>query len=259
MKISNIAATAVLAVLLALPVVSGAELSWEKAQKTGEENLQKLTEQSYHYRVEYDTVIVVPVHSKTVWKNDFYLLYFLNDGYFQVEMEVDKVTGDPTILSMGKMSQPYHAQHTGAFNYRYFDADSILHFASARRRLKQDSVRMVYFGVIPRLGKRGVIWEAFSNEGQTYISLGGPNLTLEQLVRDLNTAQHKGGNYVVDSIRMSEIVIEFDRLKSLTEDEKRELRLYEQAFDAKIQALKDERQEILKKFPNLGRFFPLEE
>ena len=43
---------------------------------------------------------------------------------FQVEMEVDKVTGDPTILARGKMSQPYHPLHTGTFNYRYFNIDS---------------------------------------------------------------------------------------------------------------------------------------
>jgi hypothetical protein len=157
------------------------------------------------------------------------------------------------------MSQPYHALHTGTFNYRYFNVDSVMHFSSLRRRLEQDSARLVFFGVIPKLGKRGVIWEVFSAEGPSYFSLGGPSLILDQIVRDINTVQEKGGNFLADSIRAGEISAEIDRLKNLTDEEKKELRLYQQAYDLRMEALKDERMEIIRRFPNLGRIFPLEE
>ncbi len=246
--------------VLLFAAATGAEagISAKKAKKIGEKNLKKLLEQSYHYRIEYDTVIVLPVHSKTVWKNDFYLLYFLKDDYFQVEMEIDAETEEPAILAMGKMSKPYHEMHTGTFNHRYFCLDSVMHYTTIRQRLQQDSAQFVYFGVIPKLGKRGAIWEVFSSEGTNYISLGGPNLTIEQLVRDLNTMQHKGGNFIADSIRISEIMIEMSRLNQLSDAEKRELKMYPQVYDSLITALKEERKSIIVKFPNLGRHFPLE-
>lgn len=234
-----------------------AEISPDRAVTVGEESLKRSIEQSYHYRVEYDTVVVVPVHSKTVWKNDFYLLYFLKDDYFQVEMEVDRETGKSTILAMGKMSPPYHELHTGTFNHRYFNADSIIHHASVRHRVQQDSARLSYFGVIPKLGKRGVIWETFSTEGITYISIGGANYTLDQLIDDLNTKQQKAGNFIADSLRMIEILAEIDRLKGLSDAERRELKLPVPAFDSAMTALTAEREGLIRKFPVLRRQFPL--
>lgn len=236
-----------------------ADVSPEEARKIGEKNLKILIEQSYHYRVEYDTVIVLPVYSKTIWKDDFYLLYFLKNDYFQVEMEVDKKTGEPSILAMGTMAPPYLALHMGTFNHRYFDADSILYYASLRKHAKPDSVRLVYFGVIPRLGKRGVVWEVYSSKGNTYISLGGPKVTLDQLVLELNTYQRKGGNFAADSIRMVDVMAEIKRLQSITDEELRESKRYPRTRDSLVNSLIDERNVLVRHFPKLGQLFPLEE
>jgi len=257
-KISLTATLLLIFMTIFLPALAE-EITPEKAREIGQENIQKLVTQSYHYRVEYDTVIVLPVHSKTVWKNDFYLLYFLKDDYFQVEMEVDGKTGTPTILAMGKMSPPYQEHHSGTFNHRYFCLDSVMHYASIRRRLQQDSAQLVYFGVIPRLGKRGVAWEMFSSEGSVYISPGGPSLTFDQLVRDMNLGQMRHGNYTDDSLHIDEIMNEMARLNNLTEAEKRELQLFPQVLDSLIDSLKQERQEIIMRFPNLGRYYPIDQ
>lgn len=258
MKIIKSFAAAALVIIFAMSAGVEAEVDLKEAKKIAEKSLKKLIDQSYHYRMEYDTVIVLPVHSKTIWKNDFYLLYFLKDDYFQVEMEIDKETGTPAILSMGKMAPPYHEMHTGTFNHRYFCADSMLQSTTIRNRIEQDSVRLVYFGVIPKLGKRGVVWEVFSSEGASYISLSGPSISFEQMVRDINLTQQKRGNIVADSIRMIDIMAEISRLGTLTDSEKRELQLYPQTLDSLIAALKDERKELIIKFPKLGRHFPLE-
>ena len=251
---------AILLMFAMIPAGSaGAAISASKARDIGKKNLKRLTDQSYHYRVEYDTVIVLPVHSKTIWKNDFYLLYFLKDDYFQVEMEVDAQTGNPAILAMGKMSQPYIETPAGTFNHRYFCIDSILHFGTIRQRLQQDSARLVYFGVIPKLGKRGVIWELFSGEGPVYISMAGPLIKLEQLIRDINISQRTGGNFPADSIRMKEIMAEIDRLNSLSHEERTQLQLKPQSYDSVMAALKEERQKILMKFPVLGKQFPMDD
>lgn len=245
-------------VICLLAAVAMARVSIDQARTIGRENLKSLIEQSYHYRVDYDTIIALPVHSRTIWKNDFYLLYFLKDDYFQVEMEVDAETGRPTILAMGTMSPPYHEQYTGAFNYRYFNVDSIMQYATMRRRLQQDSARLVYFGVMPRLGKRGVIWELFSSEGVNYFSLGGPSLTADQLIKELNLVQRETGNFTVDSIRMEEIMVELGRLEKLTDAEKRELKMYKQAYDSLVTALTDEQNAILRRFPVMRRIFSIE-
>jgi len=245
-------------VLMAFPGTVGAEVSLNEAKKIGEKSLKDLIEQSYHYRVEYDTVVVVPVYSKTVWKNDFYLLYFLKDDYFQVEMEVDKKTGKPAILATGTMAPPYHALPSGTFNYRYFSVDSMLHYATVRQRLAQDSARLDYFGVIPSLGKRGVIWEVYSKEGIVYISLGGPEMEIDHLITDMNLSQRQAGNFAADSIRMSEITLELKRIQSLPDEEKKNLRLYDLRYNRVVDSLKQQRDSLVSKFPVLGRQFPLE-
>jgi hypothetical protein len=247
----------VLAFLLSGVVL--ADVSLQKAKKIGEDNLKSLIDQSYHYRVEYDTILVLPVYSKTIWKDDFYLLYFLKNDYFQAEMEVDKKTGKPSILAMGTMAPPYLALHTGTFNYRYFSADSIMYYASLRNRVKQDSARLVYFGVIPRLGKRGVVWEVFSSRGTDYISPGGPNFKLYQLIADMNLSQRRGGNFAADSIRMIEINAEIKRLQAITDEELHESHRFPKTRDSLITSLMDERQVLITHFPKLGQLFPLEE
>jgi len=256
MKIFTVAG---LVLMLVMAGAVQAKMSEKDALKIGKKSLQQLIDQSYHYRIEYDTVIVLPVHSKTIWKNDFYLLYFLKDNYFQAEMEIDQVTKVPTILAMGQMDQPYYKSPSGIFNYRYFDVDSILYYTSLRRHLQQDSARLVYFGIIPKLGKRGVAWEVFSSEGIVYISPGGPNMTQEQLVRDINTEQEKGGNYTADSIRMIDIMAEIERLNSLPDADKRKLKMYPQTYDSLMTSLENERKQIIMRFPKLGRYFPMTE
>lgn len=252
MKIIRALAAVALAVMLWPGTAVSGDISPEKAMEIGETNLQKLIDQSYHYRVDYDTVICLPVHSRTSLKNDFYLLYFLNENYFQVEMEIDKTTGTPVILAMGKMSPPYHAVHIETFSHRYFNADSILYHAGRRQRMEQDSVRLVYYGVIPRLGKRGVIWESFSSEGVTYFSLDGAQLGADDIVREINTNQHAAGNYAADSIRLEEIDTEMHRLAELTGEQKQELNLTARAYDSLMTALRDEKREITLRFPKLG-------
>lgn len=247
----------VLAFLLSSAALAGVSL--DEAKKIGEDNLKKLIDQSYHYRVEYDTVLVLPVYSKTVWKDDFYLLYFLKDDYFQAEMEVDKKTGKPSILAMGTMAPPYMALHTGTFNYRYFTADSILYYAGLRNGVEVDSARLVYFGVIPRLGKRGVIWEVFSSKGTDYISPGGRKYTFSQLVTDMNLSQRRGGNFAADSIRMVDVMAEIKRLQAITEAELREHNRDAGTRDSLINSLMDERGVLIRHFPKLGQLFPLDE
>lgn len=243
---------------MVLPGISAAaEVSIEQARAIGQENLNRLVAQTYRFPVAYDSVIVLPVHSKSMWKNDFYLLYFLKKGYFQVEMEVDQKTGNPTILAVGEMSQPYHQKIPPTFDYRYFNADSMMNLGRVRQRLAMDSVRLVYFGVIPKLGKRGVIWESFSNEGVKYVSLSGPNLTFEEIVRDMNIKQRNNGNYTADSIRMTEIMADIYRLESLPDSLKRLLKLYPRTYDSLTAALHEERKALILKFTEFGQKFPL--
>jgi hypothetical protein len=140
------------AIMLALAGMAAAAVSLDQAIKIGKDNFKRLVEQSYHYKVEYNQVFGLPVHSKVIWKKDFYLLYFLKDSIFQVEMEVDKESGKASILAVGRMAQPYHELLEGTFCHKYFSVDSILDLSSKRFRLQPDSLRLVYFGVNPRLG-----------------------------------------------------------------------------------------------------------
>ncbi len=242
------------AVVIAALLLDGsicAEVSLDEAIKIGEDNFKTLVDQSYHYKVEYDKVITLPVHSRTILKNDFYLLYFLKGDIFQVEMEVDKETGKPTILSVGKVSPPYHELLEGTFCYKYFDPDSIIDLSDRRFRGPPDSVRLVYFGVVPRLGKRGTLWEIFYPAARQYINLDGPTITLDQLIRDMNTSQYQQGNYAADSIRLVELVAEIERLNTLTETEKDHFLLTSGKIDSLTQAYKNEMEEIYKKFTDL--------
>ena len=78
--------SATVLMLVALGAGASADLSIEKAIQKGNDNIKQMINQSYHYRIEYDTVMAIPVHSRIKWKNDFYLLYFLQDKYFKAEM-----------------------------------------------------------------------------------------------------------------------------------------------------------------------------
>jgi len=245
--------------VLAFSVSAQADVSQKKAIKIGKKNFQKLIDESYHYKVEYNDIIALPVHSKTTWKNDFYLLYFLKDNQFQVEMEVDKKNGEPTILAIGIMSPPYHEPPDGTFSDKYFNADSIMNIGFRRFRLEQDSVRLVYFGVIPRLGKRGVIWELFSQEGIKYISMTGATVKIDQLICDLNTNQRKEGNFAADSIHLEDLVAEVTRLNNLTDAEQNRSNLTPERLDSLTQAHKQEIETIYKKFPKLRGKVKLEE
>ncbi len=240
-------------ICLLLPASIIAGVSQDKAVKIAKKNLNNLTDQTYHYRIDYDSVIAIPVHSKIKWKNDFYLVYFLNNDYFEAEVEVDKETGNAVLLALKKMSQPYYELHTGTFNHRYFTPDSISVVMKKRHSLDVDSLRLVFFGVIPKLGKRGVIWEAHYNGGIRYQSLSGAALTAEQIVRELNSAQREAGNYTADEIRMGEINRELKRLEELTEAEIKDLKLSDEKIAEYKQQLDLEKKDILLRFTDLGK------
>jgi hypothetical protein len=236
---------------LALAVGAQADISLEEAIKMGKENIRKMMDQSYHYRIEYDTIICLPVHSKIIWKDDFYLLYFLKDDYFKAEMEINKKTGSAAVLALGKMSPPYHQLNTGIFNHKYFNVDSVKHHAFRRQQLEQDSARLVYFGVTAKLGKRGVIWENFSADGISYISLGGATLTIRQLIKGMHSSQKSKGNYIADSIKYMELETEINRLKNLTSDQLDELDITETRLDSLINANVDKQNLLRRRFPRL--------
>jgi hypothetical protein len=257
MKKSIYLLLALAAAVLTASLYAATPLKPKQAVEIGKKEIKKQMEQSGRLAMEYDTVIAVPVHSKTVRKNDFYLLYFLKNGYFRAEMAVDRLTGAPTILTLGEISKPYSDAANGIFNYRYFNADSILSMAALRIHLPQDSARLSYFGINQRLGKRGVIWELFSKDGISYLSLDGPTVAPDQLVRDVNLVQLREGNYAADSIRMGEILAEVQRLKLLPEEERGRLKLTPPRFDSLLDACQKEREQLIMKFPDLGKKFPL--
>ena len=238
-----------LCILFAGPV--SAEISTNKAIDIGKDKIKTLTDQTYHYRVEYDTVVAIPVHSKIKWKNDFYLLYFLNNDFFEAEVEIDAETGEAALMALKKMSQPYYELHTGTFNHRYFSPDSIAIYSQKRHSIQIDSVRMVFFGVIPKLGKRGVIWEIFSPDGQRYQSLSGASLTYDQITSELNTNMRRAGNYTADEIRYDEINAELKRLDALSDQEKKDLKLTPDKLEEYIQSLNNEKKDLLTRFTEL--------
>lgn len=257
MKIVKLFTTLALILLVSVSICQAEKISdrnkidAKEAIKIAKASLQKLLDESYHYRVDYDSLIIVPVHSRTIWKNDFYLIYFLKDGYFQAEMEVDRATKKATVLSMGKISQPYRAGGQGTFSLRYFVNDSVKHFAKRRQRVEIDSVRMVYFGVAPKFGKRGVCWETFSTDGPRFISLSGAILDSKQLVLELNGYQFAKGNRYRDSIRVVELLSELDRLEGLPPEERDELKIDQQTYDSLITSCNVELGEIYARFRQL--------
>jgi hypothetical protein len=251
--------TPVLMIALALAAVAVAEVGLKDAVKIGKKNIQQLVEQSHRYQVEYDTIISLPVHSRTIYKGDFYLLYFLRGSRFQAEMEVDKKTGAATLLAVEKMSQPYHERPDNQFHYKYFNVDSVLQQAFLRNRIKCDSARLVYFGVMPILGKRGVIWEVFSPDGVNYLSLGGPVMNQDQIISTMNTHQREPGNYTADSIRLTELVADIKRLDTLTEASLLPLKLTPTQADSLMQWQKDEMEKIYVRFPDLRTRVKLDE
>jgi len=249
-----------LALVLTLAFVSAialADVDQDKAMKIAKDNLKELIDQSYHHRVEYDTVFVLPVHSKTIRKGDFYLVYFLEADMFRAEVEVDKATGKATLLAINKMMPPYHDLPGGRFNHRYFCIDSVLFHGFRRERLEQDSARLVYFGVNPRLGKRGVIWELFSADGPSYLSLGAGSISLKNIIYGLNTAYRGDRNYAADSIQLRELIDEVERLEGLEESEIKELNLNDQSHGDLIKLYRAEIDTIYRNFPDLRKKVPL--
>ncbi|MCP4566588.1 MAG: hypothetical protein GY841_03280 [FCB group bacterium] len=244
--------------LLVLTLGVQADVSLKKAIKIGEKNIKKLTDQSYHYRIEYDTILALPVHSKTIYKNDFYLLYFLKGNQFQAEVEVDKKTGDPTLLALDKMAPPCYQLLHGNFPHLYFNTDSMMVQGQKRFRIEQDSVRLVYFGVIPRLGKRGVIWELSSPQGAKYVSTGGMTIQAKTIYRDMNLSKYMQGNYMADSLRLAELVDEITRLGDLNEEQISAVKLTPESRDEQIKKFKGEMQGIYGRFPNLIKIIKLE-
>jgi hypothetical protein len=58
---------------------------------------------------------------------------------------------------------------------------------------------------------------------------------------------------------MAEIMTEITRLRELSSMEKKRLKLEPQALDSLMTALKEERTQLLIRFPALGKTFPLDE
>lgn len=239
--------------LMALAATGAAEVSLKEAVKIGRKNIDRLAEQSHQYKVEYDTIIALPVHSRTIYRSDFYLLYFLKGPSFKAEVEVEKKSGEATLLAVGKMVQPYHQRPDDQFHYKYFNVDSVLSQGFFRARLKQDSARLVYFGVTPMLGKRGVIWELFSSEGVSYISLAGPAFRRDQILSDLNTQQRAPGNWAADSIRLVELVGDIKRLDSLSEANLPLVKLTRAQADSIKGTEMLEMEQIYARFPDLRK------
>jgi hypothetical protein len=186
----------------------------------GKENINRLVNRSYHYHIEYDTVICLPVYSKFINRNDFYLLYFLKNDGFQAEVEIDKVSGGATLLSYGVMPQPYVPMYDLSFNYSYFDPDSVLTLFRKQRPIQEiDSARLVYFGIIPKLGKRGALWEIFAYNGPYYFSFLGKEEKLDDLIDEVNLKKTEFGNPTADSIRILDLEREVARLGNLTDEE----------------------------------------
>lgn len=246
-------------IALALAAAATAQVTLKDAAKAGKKNIQQLAEAAHRAQVEYDTIITLPVHSRTIYKGDFYLLYFLRGPRFQAEVAVDKKTGAATLMAIEKMSQPYHERPDGQFHYKYFNVDSVKQQSFLRNRIKPDSARLVYFGVTPLLGKRGVIWEVFSPEGVNYLSLSGPIINQDQIISTMNTHQREPGNYSADSIRLTELVADIKRIDTLPEASLLPLKLTPAQADSLMQAQKDEMEKIYTRFPDLRSRVKLDE
>jgi hypothetical protein len=173
-------------------------------------------------------------------------------------VEVDKKSGAATLLAVEKMAQPYHERPDGSFHFKYFSPDSVKQQSFQRNHIKADSTRLVYFGVIPSLGKRGVIWEVFSPDGINYLSMGGPIMYRDQILSSLNTHQREPGNYTADSIHLTELVDDINRLDSLPESGLAPLKLTTAQADSLIQSEKNEMEAIYIRFPDLRKRVGLE-
>ncbi|MEE9441944.1 MAG: hypothetical protein V3V99_04685 [candidate division Zixibacteria bacterium] len=230
-----------------------ADVSRDKAIEIGKEDIRKLTDQSYHYRVDYDTIIILPVHSKSMRRDNFYLLYFLKDGFFQAEIEVNKKTGKTALLSIEKMSPPYYEMHNGKFSYHHYDPDSVIVKVKKRHSITTDSLRLVYFGIIPKFGKRGVVWEIYSARGTHYQIPGAGMVTRQNIIRDLNQSQWFPGNHAADEIRYKELMEEIERINNLTEDDRNELNLTPEKLQEYIDTLEGEKKDILLRFSALRK------
>lgn len=240
-----------LIITLIISGVASADVSPEEAIEIGKDNIKALVDQSYHYRIEYDTIIILPVHSKSMRRDDFYLLYFLKDEIFQAEVEVNKESGQTALLSIEKMSPPYYEMHNGKFSYHHYDADSVIVKVRKRHGIAADSLRLVYFGVIPKFGKRGVVWELYSARGLHYQIPGAGMVSRTSIISDLNKSQWFPGNHAADEIRYKEIIEEVDRVKSLTEEQRSELDLTAEKLQEYIDSLENEKKDILLRFGDL--------
>jgi len=249
--------TLMLLATLSIPAVH-AEMSVKDAIKTAKKNLGPLLAARYLYPLEYDSVLALPVHSKIQTKDDFYLVYFLAANKFQAEMAINKKTGHAELLSFGKISQPYFASLNSDFNFKYFSVDSMMLDGTRRLHLKPDSVRMVYLGVTPLLGKRGVIWELFTTEGVSYISMGAVSMDARQLFKDMNMSMHDTGNFTADSLKGVELLGCINRLDKITPEQLRRFKLTPEKAEAAKKALMAARDTLYLHFPELqGKLEPI--
>jgi hypothetical protein len=234
-----------------------AEMSPKDAVKAAKKNLGPLLTAMYLDPIEYDTALALPVHSRLMAKNDFYLVYFLAARKFQAEMAIDKKTGKAEILAVGQISPPYFASMNGDFNLKYFSIDSMTEDATRRTHLKPDSVRLIYLGITPLLGKRGTIWEIFTTEGISYISFGAVSIDPRQLYKDMNMSMRNLGNFVADSLKGADLLARIGRLSKLTPEQLKKFDLTPEKTQAAKTTLTAAKDSLYLHFPELrGKLEP---
>ena len=248
-----------LGILLALAISAAqAAMSAKDAIKTAKKNLVPLLAAMYLEPVEYDSVLALPVHSRLQAKNDSYLVYFLAAKRFQAEMTVDAKTGKAEILSVGQISPPYFATLNGEFNIKYFSLDSIMLDATRRMHLKPDSARLVYLGITPLLGRRGVIWEIFTTEGVSYISIGAVSIVARQLYKDMNMSMRNTGNFVADSLKGADLLGRIGRLSKMTPEQLKRFDLTSGKAEVVKMELTASKDSLYLHFPELqGKLEPI--
>lgn len=256
MKMRQIFMTAALGSLIIASAAFGA-MTTKDAETIAKKSLESHLAGRLLNPVQYDSILTIPVHSRTINRNDFFLLYFLKDQQFRAEMAVDAKTRTATLLSSEKILPPYFDTQNGKFNFRYFNADSIKEEAVRRFRLTPDSVRMVFFMVTPQLGRRGTIWEIFTSQGIKYIHLGATAIEIAALYKELNQSQKEKGNYAADSLRVREIVDMLKRAEALNPEQIKLFMHTSRSLDSLRAALVMEKTGIYLRFPDMrGRFEP---
>jgi len=135
--------------------------------------------------------------------------------------------------------------------------DSMTEDATRRTHLKPDSVRLIYLGITPLLGKRGTIWEIFTTEGISYISFGAVSIDPRQLYKDMNMSMRNLGNFVADSLKGADLLARIGRLSKLTPEQLKKFDLTPEKTQAAKTTLTAAKDSLYLHFPELrGKLEP---